>query len=548
MPKQGDMRFRWAVVGAALVVGSIAAPAARSGEGAAACGSPGAPLRLSGQVAEDDAESYSVYPFAVPDGVGRVEVAYRWEEVQPAASTPLTKTTIDLGLWDEDGYRSETGFRGWSGSRQSQVFVQDNAATRGYRPGAVRAGTWWVELGFAAVAPGGARWTVEVVCTDAVDTPARPRTPFPSGHVARDEPGWYHGDFHMHAYHSHPNGPDWDHFVADATAAGLDFLPVTEYVTDAHIPELGVVQRKHRGVLIWPGREIITYFGHANSLGVTPGVIEYRHGFEDITLGDIQRAVKDAGALFQVNHPTIFPGPAFQRFCRGCEFRLHDDIDWGLVDTIEVLTGPPVTNLGDLDSRLDPVPGSSENPFMQTAIDLWEEKLLDGHRIAPVSASDSKGVESTDEERHHSGYGSSATAVYAQELSIAGVREAIAAGRVYVRARGVHDSPTLEMWATTADGQRETFGGTLEADAAQLAVTVRGGAGQLLRVIANGEAVLTVPIADDDETVEVPIRRMAATEGPGGVTFWRVETLDEQSRTTIGNAVFLEGASALVGP
>lgn len=542
------MRFRSLVVGAALVAGSVvSAPSAQSEDAVAACGSPGEPLQLSGTVAEDDAESYSVLPFAVPDSVGRVEVAYRWEEVRPELSNALTKTTIDLGLWDEDGYRSDAGFRGWSGSRQSDVFVQDNAATRGYRPGAIRPGTWWVELGLAAVAPGGAHWTVDIVCTDAADTPARPRTPFPSQHVARDESGWYHGDFHMHAYHSHANGPDWDDFVADATAAGLDFLPVTEYVTDAHVPELGPVQRRHRDVLLWPGREIITYFGHANSLGVTPGVIEYRHGFEDVTLGDIQRDIEDAGALFQVNHPTIFPGPAFQRFCRGCEFRLNDDIDWSLVDTIEVLTGPPVTDLGDLDGRFDPVPGSSENPFMQTAIDLWESKLLDGHRIAPVSASDSKGVESSEEERRHGGYGSSATAVHARELSIAGIREAVEAGRVYVRARGVHDSPTLDMWASTADGQRATFGGTLEADVAQLSVTVRGGAGQLLRVIANGDVVLTAPIVDDEATIEVPIRRLPATEGRGDVTFWRVETLDERSRTTIGNAVFVEGAPATPG-
>ena len=528
-----------ALLAVLLAAGVVTAPIAQSDPGAPQCSR--APLRLTGAVTEDEAGTYQVKPFVVPPGVGRVEVSYSWQEVQPATSTALTKTTIDLGLWDEDGYRSERGFRGWSGSRQSKVFVQDNAATRGYRPGAVRSGTWWVELGIAAVAPGGARWTVDIVCTDALDVPTRPRTRFPAGHVARDAPGWYHGDFHMHGYHSHPNGPDWEEFVSDATAAGLDFLPVTEYVTDAHVPELGRVQRQHRDVLIWPGREIITYYGHANSLGVTPGVIEYRHGFEDITLGDIQRDVKAAGGLFQVNHPTIFPGPAFERFCRGCEFRLHRDIDWGLVDTIEVLTGPPVTTLGDLDSQLQPVPGSSENPFVQTAVDLWESKLLEGHRIAPVSASDSKGVEDSDEARHHKGYGSSATAVYARNLSIAAIEEAIAAGRVYVRARGVHDSPTLDMWATTTDGQRATFGGTLHADAAELAITVRGGAGQLLRVIANGETVSLLPITGDDATFALPIHRITPTEGTGRSTFWRVETLDDRSRTTIGNAVFLAG-------
>jgi hypothetical protein len=526
-----------------VAAGLVAAPAARPDEAPPACGTPGAPLRLEGAVADRDARTYRVLPFTVPVGAERVEVAYGWSEAQPATSTPLTKTTIDLGLWDEQGYRSADGFRGWSGSRQSTAFVQDGAATRGYRPGVVRPGRWWVELGVAAVAPGGARWTVDIVCAPAGEPDGRPRTPFPMRHVARSEPGWYHGDFHVHGYHSHPRGPDWDEVVAQGRAAGLDFLPITEYVTDAHWPEVGTVQRRHRDVLIWPGREIITYFGHANGLGITPGVIEYRHGFEDVTLGGIQSAVKDAGGLFQVNHPTIFPTPVLHGLCRGCELTAGDELDWDLVDTMEVLTGPPVTDASDAGSPVNP-PLTSENPFVQTAIDLWESKLLDGHRIAPVSGSDSKGVEESEAERARAGYGSSATAVYARELSIEGIREGLAAGRVYVRARGVHGSPTLDMWATAADGQRATFGGSLAADVATLTVTVRGGAGQLLRVIANGDAVATLPVVGDDETLELPIRRLPVTEGEGGATFWRVETLDERSRTTIGNAVFLEGSAA----
>jgi hypothetical protein len=525
----------------AAAAGVAGAPVATPAPTAPTCGSAAEPLVLEGTVEESDARSYRVLPFTVPPGAERVEVAYRWAEVQPLASTQLTKTTLDLGLWDEDGYRSAAGFRGWSGSRQQRAFVQEGAATRGYRPGAVRPGTWWVELGIAAVAPGGARWTVEVACTAAGPTDGRPRTPFPSRHVARSEPGWYHGDLHMHGYHSHASGPDWPDVVAQAVAAGLDFLPITDYVTDAHWAELGTVQRRHRDVLLWPGREIITYFGHANALGATPGVVEYRHGFEDVTLGGIQAAVKAAGGLFQVNHPTIFPTPVFQAFCRGCEFTLGDEIDWAQVDTIEVVTGPAVANASDAGAPVNP-PLTAENPFIQTAIDLWERKLLEGYRIAPVSGSDSKGVERTDAERVRAGYGSSATAVQARNLSIAALHEAIAAGRVYVRARGVHGSPALELSATAPDGEQVTFGGTLPADAAVLEVTVRRGAGQLLRVIANGDAVLTVPLAGDEETVTVPIRRLPVTEGSGGVTFWRVETLDERSRTTIGNAVFLAGS------
>ena len=70
----------------------------------------------------------------------------------------------------------------------------------------------------------------------------------------------------------------------------------------------------------------MTYFGHVQSLGETPGFVEYRHGFEDVTVRDIQAGVRAAGALFGVNHPTTFPGPLFRAFCRGCAFDLGDEI------------------------------------------------------------------------------------------------------------------------------------------------------------------------------------------------------------------------------
>lgn len=533
----------WPAVLAALIVVAVAAPVATSSTTASVCGTPDAPLVLTGSVTEADAKQYRHLPVVVPDGTENVTVSYRWRDGGTLPGTPLTASTIDLGLWDEDGYLEAEGFRGWSGSRQSEAFVQADAATRGYRRGPIEPGTWWVELGIAAVGPGGASWTVEVRCGPARTTfpdAQLPHGAFDDAFIARDEPGWYHGDLHMHGYHSHRNGPDWDGVVEQAVAAGLDFLPITDYVTDAHWAELGPAQAAHPDVLLWPGREIITYFGHANALGITDGVVEYRHGLGDITLGGIQRDVKEAGGLFQVNHPTIFPGPLFANFCRGCEFTLGDTIDWSQVDTIEVLTGPVLADPSDAGGP-GTAPLAAENPFMDAAIELWERLLGEGHKIAPVSGSDSKGVEPAGPERARKGYGSSATAVYAENLSIAALRDAIAAGHVYVRTRGVHGSPALAMEAVTADGQRGTFGDVLSADTATLSVTVDGGAGQLLRVIANGTPVATIPIAQDHAVLELPIARIPASEGPLG-TFWRVETLDAQSRTTVGNAVFLQPA------
>ncbi|MGH8453371.1 MAG: CehA/McbA family metallohydrolase, partial [Nevskiales bacterium] len=360
-------------------------------------------MELTGGVEESQEKTYAVLPVDVRPGTTRVEVGYSWADRQPLGGTPITQTVLDLGVYDADGYRSAAGFRGWSGSRQGKlhndqdpVFIQADSADRGYYPGPIEIGVWHVELGFAAVAPGGADWAVQLRCLSPAVGPTPVSDPVDASHVARNEAGWYHGDFHMHGFHSNPNAPDWDDLVQQARDAQLDFLMFTEYVTGRHWGELGPVQRANPDLVIWPGREIITYFGHANTHGETPGVFEYRHGFEDVNLGDIQRAAKQAGALFQVNHPTTFPGPVFENFCRGCEFTLGSEIDWNLVDTIEVANGPTLVNCTDLNGSC-PLPGEIQNPFLTTASRLWEDLIQQGYKIAPISGCDSKGVDAPDE-------------------------------------------------------------------------------------------------------------------------------------------------------
>lgn len=510
--------------------------------GACAPGSP--PLELAGSVTEAQAKTYQMLPFEVGAGTGRVELSYRWTERQGPPGTPVSGTTLDLGLWDEKGYRNQAAFRGWGGSRQGRidqdkppVFVQADSADRGFFPGAVVPGTWFAELGIAAVSPQGADWLVHIECRTAAGE--RPdNDPVDPAHVASLETRWYHSDFHMHGYHSSPNGPEWEDFVGQARAARLDFLMVTEYVTGRHWETLGAVQRAHPDLLIWPGREVITYYGHVNTHGETFGFYDYRHGFEDVDIAMIQDEARARGALFQVNHPTIFPPPAFTNFCRGCYFELGDAIDWDRVDTIEILTGPVLATGDDAGA---PVPGQVENPFLQTAIDLWENLLADGHKITAVSGSDFKGVEPDEAERIRTGYGSSATAVYAQGLSRPAVTAALKAGHAYVRTRGVDRSPALGL-AAVFGTQEGMFGDTLAvgpADVVTLRVTVTGGAGQVLRYLRNGETFAEVPITTDPFVNELGVTRDPVNEGPLG-TFWGVETLDSQTRTTVANPVFLK--------
>lgn len=525
---------------AAVVPFLVLAPAG-SAQSVAACAPGGPSVVFTGSVTSDDAKTYRTLPFDVRSGTTRVEVGYRWDDDVPLPDLPvdLVQTVLDLGLWDEDGVGTPEGFRGWSGSRQGKtaqgqdpIWVQADTAERGYRPDPVEPGTWNVDLGIASVTPLGATYEVTVRCLDSPVGPPFVAQAVDPTHVARPAAGWYHGDFHMHGRHSHPRAPDWDEFVEFARAAHLDFLPVTDYVTNQHHRELGPVQAANPDLVIWPSREVITYYGHATVFGETPHVADWRHGAPGVSLAEIQAGSVADGALFGVAHPTIFPTPVFASFCRGCEFTLGDQIDWDAVDTIEVVTGPALaddTQLGGPGLGLQ-----AQNPFVLTAIDLWQRQLLAGHKITAVSGSDDKlGPD----------LGSSATAVYADQLSRPALIEAVRAGHAYVRTLGVDGSPSLEMAAVTADGQRGIFGDVLHAAAAQVTVRVRGGAGQLLAITQDGLPAGVVPIVGDDFTHTFPATR-SASSGPLG-TFWRVDTLavttgtSTPHYTTIGNPIFL---------
>ena len=521
-----------AVLAVALL--GLVVPSA-SGEGPT-CTPGGAPVVFTGSVGPQDAKTYRDLPFEVTAGTTRVEVGYSWADVLPLPSTPvsgLVQTVFDLGLWDEGGVGAPDGFRGWSGSRQGKtaegqdpIWVQADTAERGYRPGPVEPGTWNVDLGVAAVAPAGATYEVTVRCLAAPVGPAFVPRPVDATHVADPDPGWYDGDLHLHAYHSHPRGLAGPAMADAARAAGLDFVPVTEYVTDQHHRELGPTQEANPDLVLWPGREVITYFGHAIVLGETPRAVDWRHGAPGVTLRGIQDASVADGALFGIAHPTIFPTPAFASFCRGCEFTLGDQVDWDQVTTLEVVTGPVFVSSADV--GLPELGVEIQNPFILTAMELWQRLLLQGHKITAVSGSDDKlGGE----------YGTAVTSVYAQQLSRPALQDALRAGHAYIRTRGAFDSPTVEVVGTTPDGQQGIVGDTLYADSGTVTVRVQGGAGQLMSITRDGLLVSALPIDSDDFTHSFPIDR-GPTAGPLG-SFWRVDTFDLAALTTIGNPIFL---------
>jgi hypothetical protein len=494
------------------------------------CAPGQAPITGNVDVTTDDAKTYQVRPFQVAAGTTTIKITYDWGNTGPGGGTPLTATTVDLGVWDEDGYRSAQGFRGWGGSRHKTVKIAADSATRTFKPGAVEPGTWWLEFGIAAVAPDGGWYSYSVTCTDPPVGATPAYDPVDPDHVADPKAGWYHGDFHMHGYHSNPSAPGYDEFVEFARKQKLDFFPLTEYVTDVHWGQLGPYQRANPDVLFWPGREIITYYGHVLQFGATPGAIEYRHGFEDITISDIVADARDKDALLGVGHPTTFEQPGFESFCRGCAWELEEQIGWDRFTTIEVAQGPQVV-------RPDPGLPGIENPFTSTAIDLWHDVLNKGVFLVGVGASDDK-LSGEGSGPTYTPHGVPATAVYSSELSLQALRKAVKAGHVYVRTRGVADSPEVELTVTTPDGQKGRMGDSFRAKTADAKVEISGAGGQGLRVYRDGNLMDVRPILADEFSYTFAAPRLDDSPSPLG-TWYRIETFDEQGRTTIVNPFFL---------
>lgn len=551
--------------------GSTPLPSVLEPESAyAAAGAPcgGKPLPepdrvITGSFAERIEGAYVMVPFDVPAGTNAVRIKYCHD--QPLlASVPganrLTQHTLDMGAY---GARSGPGdvwgeeeFRGWGGSSRPDVTISPEGTidpdpnpvatektTVGYRPGPIEPGEWAVELGVAAIGPelptedGRVKWRVEI---DLIDDPAfadEPFEPVPYDETpARSEPGWYEGDFHVHARHSNPGDATmretFDYAFAPLGAgAGLDFITLSDYVGDRAWDEIGAFQGDYPGNLIIRSSEVITYRGHLNN-HASGEFVDYRTGpilerGDDGSLvhvrprrpaSEVLQEIRDAGGWNQLNHVSIFPSqvPTFENFCRGCPWDYTDaETNYSKVDAIEVATGPAGLNI-------DPKPGPS--PFTPLAVLFYEHALdangRNANRIAAVGSSDSHNAGSPDDPVLQSPIGQATTVVKADELSEQGIGDGVRAGHTYVKVWG-NDGPDLRFEARPpgSGGPPAIMGDTLRADSAKLTARVtnlnRAQAAYpglyTLLVFRDGLPIAVVPILGGGDEFEYSFSSL----GPG---------------------------------
>ncbi len=436
-------------------------------------------LRLEGHVFPEDVRRspYLYLPVPVPPGASRLDVSYEYSEPVTAAFNMGPGNTVDIGIFDPRGrdFLDATGFRGWSGTARRDFFIAPHEATPGYIRGPLFPGDWHILLGFGRVNPEGVRYSVTVNLTldergpppagaeTSEADPAAPRQPRAMGSGrsgGRASGRWLKGDLHCHTVHS--DGLNTvDELAASAIERGLDFLAVTEHNTSTHYEDLA--RLSHLPLVLIPGEEVTTYWGHANIWGLREW-IDFRC-VDAETMQAVQRFVLRKGGLISVNHPkSVGPPWLFE--------------GWDGYPCMEVWQAP-------------------WRFYNWESLERWDDMLRRGERVVAVGGSD---VHSIPPQRpmHPHGLGNPCTWVYAQggpseDTILDGIRR----GHVFIS-----DDPDGAQLILTADGDgdgrfEKMMGDTVQAAEGQrvsFRVWTNAGADRRLWVVCDGLPLDIIPL------------------------------------------------------
>ena len=384
---------------------------------------------LKGTVHGSQNNSYVEAPFAVPSGTVSITVAFHYTGKDQ-------HTALDLGLLDPER------FRGWSGGNKDHFTVSTTNATPSYLPGPLPPGQWKIIIGVPNIRKTiTSSYEADIFFTRNNDEP----TSFADAPL-RSEPAWYRGDLHMHTAHSDGSClsqggrkvPCPVFLTAEAASArGLDFIAVTDHNTTSHYNDLRELQPYFDKLLFIPGREITTFWGHANLFGPTE-FVDFRVG---TTVPSIQSLFEQAGrmhAILSINHPNDPTG----EICMGCGWTPKDPIDPHLIQSIEAVNG-----------------GAEEG--QHSGISFWEKYLKQGYRITAIGGSDNHNAQSPAGTR--SAIGSPTTVIYANDLSVPSLLDGIRKGHVFIDLSASRDRQ-MEVFAED-NGQKAIMGDALQAPA-----------------------------------------------------------------------------------
>ena len=420
-----------------------------------------------------DAPPYTALPFTVPEGT--VEIEVRHDDLSEA-------NILDWGLADPERVR------GWGGGNTEPAVVGEETASRSYLPGPIAAGEWMVLVGQALVTEP-ATYHIEIFFRTTPTLDAQPdRGPYTPAAALESGPRWYAGDFHVHSRESGDARATIDESAELAAELGLDFIELSEHNTVSHVDFLTAAQARHPSVLLMPGIEVTTYFGHGNAIGV-PTFVDFRARSDlGVTIESMVADTQAAEGIFAINHPVLDLGS----LCLGCAWDLGTDG----VDAVEIQNGA-YSLTGTL--------------FYRNAVAFWDALLDEGTHVAAIGGSDDHRA-GIDLDSLQSPIGSPTTMVYADELSVAAIVAGVRAGRTVVKLEGA-DDPMVELSAGEA-----MVGDTVDGPVTLRAV-VTGATGGTLGFFRNGELDTQVDVEGD------PFEATLEVEAPFGDTDdrWRAQ-------------------------
>ena len=471
-------------------------------------------IRLEGRVPAEQArrEPYVYLPFQVPVGARRIHVAYEYSEPATAMFGQGPGNTIDIGVFDSRGhdFLEAPGFRGWSGSVRPEFFISPEDATPGYIRGALFPGEWNLILGLARLEPEGVRY--EAIVTIEIDDDRLPPVPTqadrPEGLSVQaaeapvagpGEGRWLKGDLHCHTVHS-DGANTVEEMVRHAVELGLDFLAVTDHNTTTHHEELD--RLSDLPIVLIPGEEVTTYWGHANTWGLREWV-EFRC-WTDESITALQQHLASRGAMLSINHAKCIGPP------------------WVFPDA----EGFPAMEVWQAPWRF----------YNWESLEKWDGLLQLGQRVVAVGGSDVHSIPPA-APRHPHGLAEPTTWVYASEASEGGVLSALRAGRTFI-TDALRSPYHVALYADEdGDGKFEKMmGDEVRGGPVRFRADVTAGREKRLWLVSDGEPLDIIPIEEDDARIEFTLdmtgRRYVRAElrgltGPGRA--WRGRMGDDES-------------------
>ena len=433
-------------------------------------------------------------PFEVPANTAEIRITHTDGDAA---------VILDFGVW------SPEGFRGWGGGNTEDAIIGVAQSSRSYLPGAITPGMGWtVVIGKAKLANGAGHYAIDIEFDDAATLTPKPMAAFDPV-VKSTERRWYKGDFHVHSEESGDASATFAEIAALATERGLDFINLSDHNTSSQLSLIAAFQPS-TDILLLRGAEITTYAGHGNAVGL-PSYVDHRIGYQGRTIVDVIDEVTAEDAIFIVNHPSLDLGDV----CIGCAWG-HADTPWDKVSGIEVITG-----------KWDLV----ESLFVPGAIELWDQQLDAGHRIAAIGGSDDhsagEGTGLTD-----TPLGSPTTLVLAENLSEAAIVAAIRKGRTMVMLRGP-DDPLIDVHGVALDGTLAEIGDDIDGVAtAEFPLTVIGGTGGVVQLWRDGVLI-------DEADVDADAFTHTFRDAPGAADHrYRIEMINDSGKRVVVTSHF----------